>query len=77
MIDGSPFTLMNPSSATTQVVTVHSDFAAAPFTIKLIDTNYKSWSRMMMLHVTGTIVTVPEGDSGNAKWSKEDFTVRG
>lgn len=27
--------------------------------------------------MTGTVVAVPEGDSGYAKWSKKDSTVRG
>lgn len=63
-----------------------SNINTVPFTLKLNDTNFKVWSKMMEVHaaglnelgyLSGKTVKVEEEDPGYSKWVIEDAVVRG
>ncbi|CAL8152533.1 unnamed protein product [Prunus armeniaca] len=68
------------------IVTVQNDTSNAPFTIQLNGKNYRTWSKMMLLHVsgqgkrgylTGKVAQVEEDAPGFDKWCIVDSIIKG
>ncbi|BFG30267.1 hypothetical protein CerSpe_165410 [Prunus speciosa] len=68
------------------IVTVHNDTFVAAFTIQLNGKNYSTWSKMMLVHVSGQgirgyltrkVVQVEEDASCFDSWCIEDSIVKG
>ncbi|BFG35135.1 hypothetical protein CerSpe_214090 [Prunus speciosa] len=68
------------------IVTVRNDTSVAPFTTMLNGKNYSTWSKMMLLHMsgqgkrgylTGKLAQVEEDAPGFNSWCIEESIVKG